>query len=48
MKDVFGLVYASEPQISPDGQRIVNARTFMDIIRIRVSFLAVAAEPVFL
>ena len=33
MKDVFGLVYASDPQISPDGQRIVYARTFMDIMK---------------
>jgi acylaminoacyl-peptidase len=35
MKDVFGLVYASDPQISPDGQRIVYARTFMDIMKDR-------------
>jgi dipeptidyl aminopeptidase/acylaminoacyl peptidase len=33
MKDVFGLVYASDPQISPDGQRIVYSRTFMDIMK---------------
>ena len=33
MKDVFGLVYAADPQISPDGQRIVYARTFMDIMK---------------
>jgi dipeptidyl aminopeptidase/acylaminoacyl peptidase len=35
MKDVFDLVYASDPQISPDGQRIVYARTFMDIMKDR-------------
>jgi len=35
MKDVFGLVYAADPQISPDGQRIVYARTYMDIMKDR-------------
>lgn len=35
MKDVFGLVYASDPQISPDGKRIVYARNFMDIMKDR-------------
>jgi acylaminoacyl-peptidase len=35
MKDVFGLVYASDPQISPDDQRIVYERTYMDIMKDR-------------
>jgi len=35
MKDVFGLVYASDPQVSPDGLRIVYSRTFMDIMKDR-------------
>lgn len=35
MRDVFDLVYAVDPQISPDGQRIVYARTFMDIMKDR-------------
>jgi len=30
--DVFGLEYASDPQISPDGQRIVYVRQSMDIM----------------
>ena len=30
--DVFQLEYASDPQISPDGQRIVYVRNFMDIM----------------
>ena len=29
--DVFGLEWASDPQISPDGQRIVYVRNFMDV-----------------
>jgi acylaminoacyl-peptidase len=29
--DVFRLEYASDPQISPDGKRVVYVRTFMDI-----------------
>ncbi len=30
--DVFGLEYASDPQISPDGSQIVYVRNFMDIM----------------
>ena len=30
--DLFQLEYAADPQISPDGQRIVYVRTFMDIM----------------
>ena len=30
--DVFQLEYASDPQISPDGKRIVYERSFMDIM----------------
>ena len=30
--DVFGLEYASDPQISPDGERIVYVRNFMDVM----------------
>ncbi|MFQ6116556.1 MAG: DPP IV N-terminal domain-containing protein, partial [bacterium] len=30
--DVFQLEYASDPQISPDGQKIVYVRNFMDIM----------------
>ncbi len=33
--DVFQLEYAADPQISPDGQRIVYVRTFMDIMEDR-------------
>jgi len=35
MKDVFGLVYAADPQISPDGQRVIYARAFMDVMKDR-------------
>lgn len=35
MIDVFDLEYASDPQISPDGQRIVYVRTSMDIMKDR-------------
>ena len=31
--DVFGLEYASEPQISPNGRLIVYMRNFMDIMK---------------
>lgn len=31
LMDVFRLEYASDPQISPDGQRVVYVRNFMDI-----------------
>lgn len=34
--DVFGLEYASDPQISPDGGRIVYVRRSMDIMKDRV------------
>lgn len=30
--DVFGLEYASDPRIAPDGRRVVYARRFMDIM----------------
>jgi Tol biopolymer transport system component len=30
--DIFNLQYASDPQISPDGKRIVYVRTFADIM----------------
>ena len=30
--DVFGLEYASDPQISPDGERVVYVRNFMDVM----------------
>ena len=30
--DVFSLEYATDPQISPDGDRIVYVRRFMDIM----------------
>ncbi|MFQ5640173.1 MAG: prolyl oligopeptidase family serine peptidase [bacterium] len=33
--DVFQLEYASDPQISPDGQKIVYVRSFMDIMKDR-------------
>ncbi|NIM51640.1 MAG: prolyl oligopeptidase family serine peptidase [Gemmatimonadales bacterium] len=33
--DVFQLEYAADPQISPDGQRIVYVRNFMDIMKDR-------------
>jgi acylaminoacyl-peptidase len=33
--DVFQLEYASDPQISPDGARIVYVRNFMDIMKDR-------------
>ncbi|MBA7631812.1 MAG: hypothetical protein GH143_02755 [Calditrichaeota bacterium] len=33
--DVFQLEYASDPQISPDGQKIVYVRNFMDIMKDR-------------
>ena len=34
-QDVFGLEYASDPQISPDGNRIVYVRQSMDIMKDR-------------
>ncbi len=34
--DVFDLEYASDPQVSPDGERIVYVRNFMDIMSDRV------------
>lgn len=33
--DVFQLEYASDPQISPDGKRVVYVRNFMDIMKDR-------------
>ena len=30
--DVFQLEYAADPQISPDGERVVYVRSFMDIM----------------
>src|SRR2546421_8319522 len=33
--DVFKLEYADDPQISPDGKRIVYVRNFMDIMKDR-------------
>ena len=33
--DVFGLEYASDPQISPDGTAVVYVRNFMDIMKDR-------------
>jgi acylaminoacyl-peptidase len=33
--DVFQLEYAADPRISPDGERIVYVRTFMDIMQDR-------------
>lgn len=36
LSDVFELEYASSPEISPDGQRIVYVRQFMDIMEDRV------------
>jgi len=35
LEDVFDLEYASDPQISPDGSRIVYVRNFMDIMNDR-------------
>lgn len=32
LKNVFDLEYASDPQISPDGERVVYVRNFMDIM----------------
>ena len=31
--DIFGLEYASDPQIAPDGERVVYVRTSMDIMK---------------
>src|SRR5580698_8841942 len=33
--DVFHLEYASDPQISPDGKRVVYVRHFMDVMKDR-------------
>ncbi len=33
--DIFQLEYAADPQISPDGERIVYVRSFMDIMEDR-------------
>jgi dipeptidyl aminopeptidase/acylaminoacyl peptidase len=33
--DVFGLEYASDPQIAPDGSRVVYVRSFMDVMKDR-------------
>ena len=33
LKDVFELQYASDPQISPGGERVVYVRNFMDIMK---------------
>ena len=35
MIDVFDLEYATDPQISPDGKRIVYVRNFMDVMKDR-------------
>ena len=37
LQDIFELEYAGDPQISPDGHRIVYVRTFMDIMSDRRS-----------
>ena len=31
--DIFELEFASDPQVSPDGQRIVYIRNFMDVMK---------------
>ena len=31
--DVFQLEYGADPQISPDGERVVYVRSFMDIMK---------------
>ena len=33
--DVFALEYASDPQVSPDGSRVVYVRSFMDVMKDR-------------
>jgi len=33
--DVFAIEYASDPQIAPDGSRVVYVRTFMDVMKDR-------------
>jgi hypothetical protein len=35
LQDVFQLQFASDPQISPDGKRVVYVRNFMDIMKDR-------------
>ncbi|MFQ5739520.1 MAG: prolyl oligopeptidase family serine peptidase [Acidobacteriota bacterium] len=35
LNDVFSLEFASDPQISPDGRRVVYVRNFMDIMKDR-------------
>jgi len=35
LSDVFDLEYAADPQISPDGERVVYARSFMDKMKDR-------------
>src|SRR5262245_54162321 len=35
LQDVFQLQFASDPQISPDGKRIVYVRNFVDIMKDR-------------
>jgi acylaminoacyl-peptidase len=35
LADIFQLEYASDPQISPDGQQVVYVRNFMDIMKDR-------------
>ena len=35
LKDVFGLEYASDPQIAPDAESVVYVRNFMDIMKDR-------------
>lgn len=44
--DVFSLLYASDPQISPDGTRIAYVRNFMDVMkdRARSSLWLVSAD----
>ncbi len=34
--DIFGLEYADDPQISPNGERVVYVRKSMDIMKDRV------------
>src|SRR5260370_27866205 len=33
--DVFQLEYASDPQVSPDGSKVVYVRNFMDVMKDR-------------
>jgi acylaminoacyl-peptidase len=31
--DLFSIEYASDPQVSPDGSRVVYVRNFMDVMK---------------